>query len=70
MMRAPWMALLCAVFVSLCPLPVDAGCSDCEIELFRPTLNRPWSAFKFIFTYWKAVDVRYGLILKINVLTN
>ena len=38
-MRVYWMALLCAVFVSLFPLPVDAGCSDCEIELFRPTLE-------------------------------
>ena len=40
MMRAPWMALLCAVFVSLCPLPVDAGCPECEIK-FKPSVVEP-----------------------------
>ena len=48
-MRALWMALLCAVFVNLFPLPVDAGCSDCEIELFRPTLEPPLECVQIYF---------------------
>ena len=43
MMRAPWMALLCAVFVSLFPLSAyshdDDDCTDCRIDLYTPIME-------------------------------
>ena len=63
-MRVYWIALLCAVFVSLCPLPVDAGCSDCEIELFRPTLEPALDCVQIDFSFQDSC----GCDIKITIL--
>ena len=43
MMRALWMALLCAVFVNLFPLSAyshdDDDCTDCRIDLYTPIME-------------------------------
>ena len=61
-MRVSWMALLCAVFVSLFPLPVDASeevCVTCHITLDLPAIVPSLTCVHSSFELLESAEICY-----------